>query len=114
LTIFPNHRLVHHLADFSLPRLLAAVRRWFDVAPLADPAAFRPSNRSLAVVTDDGAAALTLRPEAFDAIPWPAVTSRAWRELAVSILHEGLLKPFLDITDARLDAKTHVEYTADQ
>lgn len=114
LTIFPNHRLVHHLEGFSLPRLVSSARRWFDVTPLADPTTFRPSNRSLAVVTADGAATLTLRPEAFDAIPWPAATSRAWRELAVSILHEGVLKPFLDITDARLDAKTHVEYTADQ
>src|SRR4029077_5612389 len=34
LTIFPNHRLVHHVADFSLARLLERARRWFDVAPL--------------------------------------------------------------------------------
>lgn len=114
LTIFPNHRLVHGVSDFSLERLLSSAQRWFDVGELDDPAAFRPTNRALAVVTAAGAARLTLRPDAFDAIPWPARTSRAWRELAVSILHEGVLKPFLDITDARLDAKTHVEYTADQ
>ena len=114
LTIFPNHRLVHGVKDFTLARLLTAVQRWFDGATLDDPAAFRPTNRALGVVTADGAARLTLRPEAFDAIPWPAGTSRPWRELAVSILHEGVLKPFLDITDARLDAKSHVEYTADQ
>ena len=114
LTIFPNHRLVHSVSDFALDRLLASARRWFDVMPIDDPAAFRPTNRALAVVTAAGAARLTLRPDAFDAIPWPAGTSRPWRELAVSILHEGVLKPFLDITDAKLDAKTHVEYTADQ
>ena len=114
LTIFPNHRLVHGLPDFSLSRLRTAAARWFDVTALAHPAAFRPTNRELAVVTAEGAARLTLRPEAFDAIPWPAGTSPAWRELAVSILHEGVLKPFLDITDAKLDAKTHVEYTADR
>jgi uncharacterized protein (DUF1015 family) len=114
LTILPNHRLVHGVPDFALARLLTAAARWFDVDPLDDPVAFRPSNRALAVVTADGAARLTLRPEAFDAIPWPAGTSRAWRELAVSILHEGVLKPFLDITDAKLDAKTHVAYTADR
>ena len=32
----------------------------------------------------------------------------------MSILHEGLLRPLLDITDAKLDARTHVDYTADQ
>jgi len=114
LTIFPNHRLVHGVEGMSLRRLVDAAGRWFDAAPLADPLAFRPSNRSLGVVTADGAVTLTLRPDAFDALPWPAGTSRAWRELAVSILHEGVLKPLCDITDAKLDAKTHVDYTADQ
>jgi uncharacterized protein (DUF1015 family) len=114
LTIFPNHRLVHGVTDFTLSRVLTAAQRWFDVAALDDPEGFRATNRTFAVVTADGAARLTLRPEAFEAFPWPARTSRAWRELAVSILHEGLLKPLLDITDARLDANTHVDYTADQ
>jgi uncharacterized protein (DUF1015 family) len=114
LTIFPNHRLVRGVDVLALGRLLASARRWFDVTPLADPTAFRAANRALGVVTADGAAVLTLRPDAFDAIPWPATTSPAWRALAVSILHEGVLKLFLDITDAKLDAKTHVEYTADQ
>jgi uncharacterized protein (DUF1015 family) len=31
----------------------------------------------------------------------------------VSVLHEGLLKPFLDITEEKLSAKSHVDYTAD-
>jgi uncharacterized protein (DUF1015 family) len=47
-------------------------------------------------------------------IAWPAGTSAAWRRLAVSILHEGLLRPLLDIDDAKLDAGRHVDYTADQ
>jgi len=114
LTIFPNHRLVHDVDDFSLSRLGEAARRWFDVAQLADPLAFRPTNRTLGVVGADAALTLTLRSDAFDALPWPAGTSRAWRELAVSILHEGVLKPLCGITDARLDAKTHVDYTAEQ
>jgi len=114
LTIFPNHRLVHRVEGFSLARLSAGARRWFEVAPLADPLAFRPTNRALGVVTADSAVTLTLRPDAFDALPWPAGTSRAWRELAVSILHEGVLKPLGDVSDERLDAGTHVEYTADQ
>jgi uncharacterized protein (DUF1015 family) len=114
LTILPNHRLVHHVADFSWEGFLAAARRWFDVAPLPDPLGFRPANRIIGVVAGERAAILTLRPDAFDRIPWLDGTSRTWRELAVAILHEGLLRPFLDITDAKLDAKTHVDYTADQ
>jgi uncharacterized protein (DUF1015 family) len=114
LTIVPNHRLVHRVEGFSLARLSEAARRWFEVAPLSDPLALSPTNRTLGVVTAEGAVTLTLRPEAFDALPWPAGTSRAWRELAVSILHEGVLKPLCGVTDEKLDAKTHVEYTADQ
>src|SRR5204862_66750 len=69
---------------------------------------------SVGVVSGPDAAVLTLRPESRDLIAWPSGTSPAWRALAVSILHEGLLRPLLGIDDARLDAKTHVEYTADQ
>jgi uncharacterized protein (DUF1015 family) len=113
LTIFANHRLVHNVNDFDFGRFLAAAAPWFDVAPLADPLAFTPENRRLAVVAGDRAVALTLRADAFDRIAWPPSTSREWRGLAVSILHEGLLRPLLDITDDKLDAGTHVEYTAD-
>ena len=114
LTILPNHRLVHNVPDFSLDRFLAGASAWFDVEPLEAPLAFRPTNRRLAVVAGDQAAVLRLREEAFGRIAWPTGTSDAWRQLAVSILHEGLLRPLLDITDEKLDAKTHVEYTADQ
>lgn len=114
LTIVPNHRLVHHVDGFSLDRFVESSSRWFDVEPLSDPLAFRPTNRAIGVVAGTHAVVLRLRNNAFDQLPWPAGTSQAWRQLAVSILHEGLLRPLLDITDEKLDAKTHVDYTADQ
>ena len=114
LTIFPNHRLVHGVPNFSWNRFLDAAKTWFDVGSCNDPLAFRPMNRSLAVVAGGEAAVLSLRASAQSAIPWPAGTSSAWRRLAVSVLHEGLLRPLLDITDDKLDARTHVDYTADQ
>lgn len=114
LTIFPNHRLVRDVAGFAFDRFIEAARRWFDVAALADPLAFASSNRRIGVVSGHEVRVLMLRDDAFDAIPWPTGTSQAWRELAVSILHEGLLRPLLDITDEKLDAKTHVDYTSDQ
>jgi uncharacterized protein (DUF1015 family) len=114
LTILPNHRLVHGVEGFALSRLLEAARRWFDVAPLLDPAGFRPTPRAIGVVSGPDAAVLALRDEAGERLPWPPSTSPAWRALAVSILHEGILRPLLDITDEKLDARTHVDYTADQ
>ncbi len=114
LTILPNHRLLDHVPNFSFDRFLAAAERWFEVTPLDDPLSFRSENRTLAVVSEARAVVLRLRDEAFERIAWPRETSAAWRGLAVSVLHEGLLRPLLDITDAKLDAKTHVDYTADQ
>ncbi|MBM4443357.1 MAG: DUF1015 domain-containing protein [Candidatus Rokubacteria bacterium] len=114
LTIRPNHRLVHDVHVFDLDRFLGSASDWFEVAALDDPLGFRPRNDHLAVVAGARAASLTLKPGAAARIAWPRATSPAWRALAVSVLHEGLLRPLLDITDAKLDAKTHVDYTADQ
>jgi uncharacterized protein (DUF1015 family) len=114
LTIFPNHRLVHGVVGFTLPALLERARRWFDVSPLAEPLTFNPTPERVGVVTGAEAVTLTLRPGAAADITWPSGTSPAWRRLAVSILHEGLLHPLLGIDDAKLDARTHVDYTADQ
>ena len=113
LTILANHRLVHGVQPFDFDDFVQMASRWFAVAPLDDPLTFRPAPASIGVVSGPDAAALTLRPESRDLIVWPSGTSPAWRALAVSILHEGLLRPLLGITDARLDAKTHVDYTAD-
>jgi uncharacterized protein (DUF1015 family) len=114
LTILANHRLVHGVEGFAWPRFLAAAAPWFDASPLADPLGFRPTNRSLGVVAGTDSVVLTLRDDAVERLPWPAGTSPAWRALAVSILHEGLLRPLLGVTDAKLDARTHVDYTADR
>jgi uncharacterized protein (DUF1015 family) len=114
LTILPNHRLVHGVVGFTLPALLERARRWFDVSPLADPFTFSPTPGRLGVVAGAEAVTLTIRPGAAADIAWPPGTSAAWRGLAVSILHEGLLRPLLGIDDAKLDARTNVDYTADQ
>jgi len=114
LTILPNHRLVHDVKGFDFEDFVQMASRWFEVSPLADPSTVELENRSIAVVAGADAALLRLKPGARDHIAWPEKRSAAWRSLAVSILHEGLLRPLLGITDAKLDAKTHVDYTADR
>ncbi len=130
VTIYPTHRLLHHIEGFALETLLARAARWFEFErgpAVGDSAAearaltealdarVRAGRLPVAVVAgaEGPAWLLTLRPEAFDAIPWPAGTSPAWRRLAVSVLHEGLLKPFLGITEEILRQQTCVDYTAD-
>ncbi len=114
LTILANHRLVHGVDGFSLAGLCRDAGRWFGVSPLPDPAAFQPTSTRIGAVAGELAAVLELREAAAAAVAWPAGTSPAWRRLAVSILHEGLLRPLLGIDAARLDAGSHVDYTADQ
>ena len=114
LTILPNYRLVHGVQPFDFDDFVQMASRWFDVSPLADPLGVPLENRTIAVVGGPDAALLTLKPGAHEHIRWPERTSAAWRGLAVSILHEGLLRPLLGINDAKLEAKTHVDYTADR
>ncbi len=114
LTIFANHRLVHDVGGFSLAKLREDASRWFDVTPLPDPSAFRPTPTRIGVVAGAEAAVFALRAGDAPQIAWPAGTSVAWRRLAVSILHEGLLRPLLGIDHAKLEAGSHVDYTADQ
>jgi uncharacterized protein (DUF1015 family) len=113
LTILANHRLVHGVEHFALDRLAERAQPWFETASLADPLHFTPTTRTIGVVSGARALVFRLRDEAVTKVPWPAHTSPAWRALSVSILHEGLLKPLLDITEAKLDARSHVDYTAD-
>ena len=95
--------------------MATAARAWFDVAPFGgDPTTMTPTSRTIGVVAGGKAMVFRLRDDAARTIAWPARTSRAWRELSVSVLHEALLKPLLGITDDTLDARTHVDYTADQ
>ncbi len=114
LTILANHRLLSGVERFSLASLAAIARPWFEVSPLSDALTFQPTPRRIGVVTAAGSAVFAMRPDAFDRIAWPAATSRAWRELAVAILHEGLLKPLLHVTDAQREPASQVDYTADQ
>ena len=114
LTILPNHRLVHGVQGFDFDDFVQMAARWFDVSPLSDPETVQFDNRTIGIVTGPDAALLRLKPNAPRDIAWPEKTTPAWRDLAVSILHEGLLRPLLGITEAKLDAKTHVDYTADR
>ena len=130
LTIFPNHRLVHSVPDFALDRLLGHASEWFDIARVAAEETREGQGAAIAARLSADAAAgkisiglvtadepesiiLTLRSGALEKIPWPAGKPLAWKRLALSVLHEGLLKPFLGITDEKLVAKTNVDYTAD-
>jgi len=128
-TILPNHRLVHDLPAFAPEEICARAEPWFEVTRF--PAAEEPEGEGERFVERLASAAaagrvavgfvagktpwsalLTLRPDAADRIAWPPGKPGAWRRLGVSVLHEGLLRPLLGITEADLVARARVDYTA--
>ncbi len=130
ITIFPTHRLLHNIEGFDAGALLTRAGRWFEIerGPAAsDPvmeagaltqtldARVRVGSLTVAMVAGGEGPGwfLTLRPDALDSVPWPARTSLAWRRLVVSVLHEGLLKPFVGITEEILRRQSCVDYTPD-
>ncbi len=130
ITILPTHRLLHRVEGFDLRALLARAEAWFEIERVPsppDPSAeaglltralddrIRAGRIAIAVVagTEGPGWLLALRPSAFDVIPWPPGTGAAWRRLAVSVLHEGLLKPLVGLTEEILRQQSRVDYTAD-
>ena len=126
LTIFPLHRLVRPVIDFRLEVLREAIAPTFEVRELGslrtdDPAEglarvltaqFTGPDRFLLVAAGaDHPYVVSLRPGAFDRISWPEGTSQAWRRLAVSLLHEGILRPHLGIGEEALRLASHLDYT---
>lgn len=130
LTIYPTHRLLRDVPGFDADLLVERAGGWFELERAPTPGEAAAEARALtarleaqvragrvAVAMIAGAEGpgwlLTLRSEAFDAVPWPAGRSVAWRRLAVSVLHEGLLRPFVGITEEILSQQTRVDYAAD-
>ncbi len=127
LTIFPLHRLVKDVTNFSLDALREALATTFEVRELEGlqtgdqgqglphvlTAQFTgPDRFPLVAGGANHPYLVSLRPGAFDRIPWPEGTSHAWRRLAVSLLHEGILRPHLGIGEEALRLASHVDYTA--
>jgi len=125
LTIFPLHRLVRDVTNFNLAALREAVATTFEVRELEGlqtgdqdlahllTAQFTGPDRFPIVAGGvDHPQLVSLRPGALDRISWPEGTSQAWRRLAVSLLHEGILRPHLGIGEEALRLASHLDYTA--
>lgn len=119
LTVFPTHRLVRGLADFSAETLLSACAQDFDVLPRDDLASlrgdlaeqYRLGRKAFGLYSGgSGWALLTLKnPQAVDlALPGK---SEAYRSLDVSVLHSLILEKYLGIDRENMARQINLTYT---
>ncbi len=130
ITIFPIHRLVHSIKNFSATTLIERLKNSFVVEEYP----FGPDNQ---ISTLDflmtlsrkqlhaGANAfvvylpslrrfllLKLKAGGLERVQWPADKSETWRKLDVSILQVMILGELLGITDQQLTDQSHLEYSS--
>ena len=119
LVVFPTHRLVRGLADFSADRLLAACGEKFEVAPEQDIGTieaklnelYRMEKKAFAFYGGgDGWTLLVLKDSGAmkDALP---EKSDAYRNLDVSVLHSLILEKYLGIDKENMAKQVNLTYT---
>lgn len=118
LVVFPTHRLVRGLEDFSGQALMQSCEAWFEVIPTEDmesaqtllDRAYEQGKHAFACY--DGLAwhCLVLRDTAVMAERLPEA-SEAYRGLDVSILHSLVLEGLLGIDKENMAAQRNLTYT---
>lgn len=117
LVVFPTHRILHHLPQFSTEKLLANCEQYFTIQP-CDKTALQQgldeayANRKKAFGFYDGTKAvlLTLKDTAVmdDLLPGLSPTSR---QLDVTVLHTLILERLLGIDKENMANQKNLTYT---
>jgi uncharacterized protein (DUF1015 family) len=125
MLIFPTHRLIFNLTDFSLPSFLKALEEFFEVEAWKidprDPEARREARR---ILQEKGEGKhvlslfaggetlyfLTLRDDSIMDRFFDEKAPKALRTLDVSILHRLILENLLNITPEAQEQQTNLKY----
>jgi uncharacterized protein (DUF1015 family) len=128
LVIYPTHRLLFGLPEFSLEAFLPRLTPYFTVTPVEE-SLLKPVGRAWAIsrlsehagkatsflmvsASDKKARILTLRDDAdLSGVPLPA--SRTLRELDVSVLHAIVFQHLLGLSPESQERQEHVAYVRD-
>jgi hypothetical protein len=129
LVVFPTHRHVHSLPDFSFDRMVQGARAAFDVEELPAgigaedilDAVRKAGQRGPTVAAAGGSlagganrvAVLTLRPGADASHPVLSQKPAVLRATDVTVLHAAVLEHLLGITPEAQAAKTNLWYPQD-
>lgn len=118
LVVFPTHRLVKGLKDFSGESLLSACGKWFDLCPQPSRSAteaaleklYKESRHAFGLFCDGGWHVLSLREESVMDSLLPE-KSQAYRRLDVTILHSLILEGVLGIDKENMANQKSLTYT---
>jgi uncharacterized protein (DUF1015 family) len=128
LILFPTHRLIHGLKDFSVPTFVEQLARFFTVDTLPEDIR-RPAGRAWAVsklaehagkstaflmvtAEDQKARVLTLRDDAdLEAAELPR--NETLRALDVTVLHGAVLQHLLGLSPRAIENQENVTYVRD-
>jgi uncharacterized protein (DUF1015 family) len=128
LILFPTHRLIFGLKDFSVPKLTAELERFFTVETLPEDIR-RPAGRAWAVAKlaehsgkstaflmvtheDQKARVLTLRDDA-DLAAGELPANDTLRALDVTVLHGAVLQHLLGLSPRAIENQENVTYVRD-
>ena len=119
LVVFPTHRILHHLPDFSTKKLLDACRGYFEIAPcaLSDvqkglDAAYAAHKKAFGYYDGKDAVLLTLKDVAVMDTILPHL-SPVSRQLDVTVLHTLILERLLGIDKENMANQKNLTYTRD-
>jgi uncharacterized protein (DUF1015 family) len=117
LKILATHRAVHNLQDLELGVFLSQLSRYFSVeeTPTLEnlEKAMQEEGHVMGMVTSDRLILLRLKEECLKDSSFMEGVSGPARELDVTILHEGILRPLLGIGAEELASQQYVSYHRD-
>lgn len=119
LVVFPTHRILHHLTDFSAEKLLSACETYFTAKPLplaevnnALDAAYANEQKAFGFYDGKKAVVLTLKDTAVmkELLPHLSPVSQ---QLDVTVLHTLVLERLLSIDKENMANQKNLTYTRD-
>jgi uncharacterized protein (DUF1015 family) len=130
ITIFPIHRLIHSLRNFSAADFLVSLGAYFDIEEFS----FTEDNKFSVLETLMGRlkkqqstgqnafglyvpalqkfCLLKFRKEASERISWPSKKTKTWQGLDIAVLQVVVLENLLGIADKQLLEQTNIEYVS--
>ncbi len=119
LVVFPTHRILHHLENFSADKLLAACEQYFTVQNVsldsvytALDAAYAQEKKAFGFYNGEKAVVLTLKDTAVMRELLPQL-SPVSQQLDVTVLHTLILERLLGIDKENMANQKNLTYTRD-